>query len=89
MKTAEMKQSVLEILADILGVECTALENGKDLSDLGMNSVKSVELIINLEEKFNIFFDDDELLYENFSTIGNILSMISGKHHETCTNPEP
>lgn len=89
MKTAEMKQSVLEILADILGVDCTTLEDGKELSDFGMNSVKSVELIINLEEKFNIFFDDDELLYENFSSIENILNMISGKHHETYTHLEP
>jgi acyl carrier protein len=51
----------------------------EDLRSLGLDSMKSVTLIIDLEECFDIVFEDDELLFENFSTIQKIANRVSGK----------
>ncbi|MFF2154439.1 acyl carrier protein [Paenibacillus chitinolyticus] len=50
-----------------------------DLSYLGMDSFNSVKLIVKLEEVFDITFDDEELLFENFSTINKILECVKSK----------
>jgi acyl carrier protein len=42
----------------------------------GLDSLKMMSLIINLEESFDITFDDEVLLFENFSTIEKISQQI-------------
>lgn len=44
----------------------------QDLRSIGLDSLTSVELIVFLEEYFNIFFSEDELLLDNFSTVSQI-----------------
>lgn len=66
-----MLQEVLET-HQIFGVD-------EDLTILGLDSLKSVALIVNLEESFNIVFEDEELLLEYYSTIGKIAARVSGK----------
>lgn len=58
-----------------------ALASTEDLSTYGFDSLRSVELIVDLEEHFDIEFDDEELLFNNFSTIDKIVEMVSNKLH--------
>ena len=64
-------QEILETTKDISPQD--------DLSALGLNSIKSVALIVELEEAFDITFDDEELLFENFSDINRIAERVQGK----------
>ncbi|TNJ64371.1 acyl carrier protein [Paenibacillus hemerocallicola] len=51
----------------------------EELTSLGLDSIKSVNLIVDLEEMYHIVFDEDELLTENFSTISKIVARVQGK----------
>jgi acyl carrier protein len=47
-----------------------------DLYSLGLDSNLAIALIVELEERFNIMYEDQELLYENFSTIEKIVRSV-------------
>lgn len=51
----------------------------EELSNVGLDSLKSVALIVNLEECFDIVFEDEELLFEYFSTIQKIADRVAAK----------
>lgn len=55
------------------------IEDNMDLSVLGLDSLKAMELVVELESFFNIEFEDEELLFENFKIISEIVNRISGK----------
>lgn len=46
------------------------------LSDLGLDSITTISLIILIEEHFNIELDDEDLLFENYSSVERITQMI-------------
>lgn len=50
-----------------------------DLSPYGLDSINTVRLIVELEDMFDIIFEDDELLFQNFSTVNHIVSRIIRK----------
>lgn len=51
----------------------------EDLTAIGLDSMRSVGLIVDLEEMYNIVFDDEELFTENFSTIAKIVERVNSK----------
>lgn len=55
------------------------ISSGDDLTALGLDSIKSVALIVDLEVAFDITFDDEELLFENFSTLSKISERVRDK----------
>lgn len=50
--------------------------------DLGYDSVKVIELVVELESVFNIEIDDDDLEIENLIVYENLLNMIRKKMKE-------
>ncbi len=46
------------------------------LTDLGLESIQIVELVLSLEEEFGIEFDDDDLNPDNFQIVGSIVRTI-------------
>ena len=51
----------------------------KELSSLGITSITFIKAIAAVEKEFDIGFDVEELLFENFNTVGKIVSAISEK----------
>ncbi len=51
-------------------------------SDLGYDSVQIIELIVELENEFNIEIDDDDLEIENLTVYGMLYEMIERKTKE-------
>ena len=47
------------------------------LKDLGLDSLDLLEIVSESEEKFNIRFEDEELL--SFKTIGDVVKCAEGK----------
>lgn len=66
-------------LQDILGMSGYDFSLSEPLADRGLDSLRSVQLIVELEELFDVTFDDDELLFENFATLDRISQMLGRK----------
>lgn len=49
------------------------------VADHGLDSLASVQLTLNLEDTFDVVFDDDEITLENFATIERMVALIEAK----------
>lgn len=70
-----MKERVLEIIAEQFNRSVDELT--PDISfvnDLEADSIELVELVMNLEDEFEMEIPDDK--FENFQTIGDVLAYI-------------
>lgn len=54
-----------------------SLSTEQSLVDLGIDSLRLVELIVNLEDSFGIVIPDEEMLAENFSTVGSVSNLVN------------
>ena len=54
-----------------------AITDEMKLSELGLDSLDVVELLLQLEEQYDIHFDDIDM--SNFKTIGDLLASIEQK----------
>ncbi|MNB80292.1 acyl carrier protein [compost metagenome] len=72
-----LKKIINQKLNGILSKE---VEPGANLSHEGLDSIKTIELIVNLEVEFDIQIDDQDLLIENFSSVDKIAALLSGKY---------
>lgn len=73
-----MEDSKLKDLAEIL-VEMGITEEFDETTELqvlGVNSLQLMEMVVRIEEKWDISIDDDDLVGENFETIGAIMKML-------------
>lgn len=66
---------VKEMLANQLNVEANKInENSKIVEDLGADSLDMIEMLMALEEEFNISVPDDKA--EGLKTVGDIANYI-------------
>jgi acyl carrier protein len=75
MNREDVLEKVVEIIAEKLSVEVSALAESSDLKDIGADSLDLVELIMSFEEFFNIEINDEEA--ENIKTVGQAVDLIS------------
>lgn len=52
------------------------LDPDDKLVDLGIDSLRLVELIIALEEEFQVLIPDEEMLAENFQNVGTVAALV-------------
>lgn len=55
------------------------IDVNKNLTELGMDSKNTINLVVQIEQYYDITFDDDELLLENFDTMATIAANIQSK----------
>lgn len=79
MNTISVEQNVQFKLTKVLGFAAEHISETQELYTWGLNSIKTIELIVELEECFDIIFSDEELLFENFATIQRIVDRIQEK----------
>ncbi|MCK4258487.1 MAG: hypothetical protein KAX49_05885 [Halanaerobiales bacterium] len=69
-----MKETFFEIVEEL------SFDFGRDenelLQNLGFDSIKILEMIVLLEERLDIAFEDDELIPENFIQVKDLLGLI-------------
>jgi len=68
-----------------LQVDVKKLSNKTSLlgKGLGLDSITLQELVVGLEEEFNIFIDESELHIEIFEDIGSLANYVSNKLNNT------
>ncbi|MFB0515508.1 MAG: acyl carrier protein [Candidatus Neomarinimicrobiota bacterium] len=68
-------EKISEVIADKLGVEPAKITpNAKFIDDLGADSLDTVELIMQLEDEFNLEIPDEEA--EKLTTVGAVVEYI-------------
>ena len=68
-------EKISELIADKLGVELSNIKpEAKFVEDLGADSLDTVELIMQLEDEFNLEIPDEEA--EKLTTVGAVIDYI-------------
>ncbi|MFA5032806.1 MAG: acyl carrier protein [bacterium] len=74
----DVREEVKKIVIEKLGVEETqVVDAARFIDDLGADSLDTVELVMALEEKFNMEIPDDEA--EKLTTVGSAIKYIESK----------
>ena len=60
---------------------CQEIKDDVDLfsNGLNLNSIRYIELVVEIETKFGIKFDDKKLLLDAFNNFGELVSYVSSK----------
>ena len=70
-------EKLKEIFVDLLGVDVDSITADTALEDLGADSLDLVELVMTLEDEFNIQIEDDAM--DSLKTVGDVLDYIASK----------
>ena len=68
-------ERVKKVIKEVIGTEEIVSEDTM-LKELGYDSLKNVELVVMLEEEFDIRFDDSMLSQNNFETVSGIIHFV-------------
>lgn len=70
--------AVFRVLADLVarkaGVDASRVQPSSRLIDFGMDSVKAMELVVELEQTFDLAIDDQDLV--DMQTLGDIAAYV-------------
>lgn len=55
------------------------ISSTESLEDAGMNSIDFIKVVADIEMEYEIIFPDEELDFENFNTIDNIVKFINSQ----------
>lgn len=78
----------MQLFCEISSLINKALENdiiiapNSKLCDIGLNSLNYISLIVELEDKYGIFFDYDELTSQRIDTVFDLQRMVDEKIHQ-------
>ncbi len=70
-----VKERVIEIIADQLGRDASEITEQTSMSDdLGADSLDAVEVIMAIEEEYNLEIDDEDAM--NFKTVQDVIDYV-------------
>ncbi len=85
----EIEEKVCELVRAFCIFEGDNVQLDGDLrEDYGIDSIGLVELLVDIESKFDIVFDSSFLTSESFSTAGNLVDYIDQKLNATLVAAE-
>ena len=83
VNSAEIENRIKTVIKKRLKLKVKMGELSKDTpligKGLGLDSIGVLELVVGLEEEFNIMFEDSELNIELFRNIGSLTDYINKK----------
>ena len=59
--------------------DITNIDQDDELIEYGLDSLNLVKVVLAIEERYNIEFSEEELEFENFSTLKRIINIIEKK----------
>ena len=73
------KESIRQLIASTakLNVDVAALNDDSDLYDAGLTSLNTVNLMLAIEDQFDIEFDDDSLTRETFQSVNALSTVVA------------
>jgi acyl carrier protein len=82
MVPPDLKNRIAEILVERLFLDVPPADIGENESltlKYGVDSVRLFDMVVSLEDDFEISFEDDELVLENFDTLNRIADQVQQK----------
>ncbi len=77
-----MEKKIIEIIAAMSLLDEGEITEKDLLIDIGVDSLKMVEIIMNLEDTFQIRFDDAELDPTNLTTVKSVINLTEKYIHK-------
>lgn len=77
-----MEKKIRDFISKVVELEQGVIDSidlDTDLVEYGLDSINAIELIVRLEEEFEIEVDDDDLLIDNINTLNKLISIIKNK----------
>ena len=73
-----MLEKITQILVETANVDADKVTKEATLKeDLGIDSLDSVEMVLELENEFDVKLDDDEIAH--LVTVGDVVDLVSAK----------
>ena len=72
---------VIKTISDCLETEICIDPNMK-ITELGMDSIQFITIVVEMEEQYNIVFDDDYMLLDKYDTIADFVEYIERKTND-------
>lgn len=72
----EMEMQIINILKTKLDINCEDLSKDTALSDLNIESLLFIEIIVTLETEFKIELDDSDLDFASYETINDLIRVV-------------
>lgn len=73
--TVEIQAKVSNIIAQVIGKTVEEIKSETLFADLGIDEFDLIEIIMKVEDQFNIIVDDGKIA--DFSTVQNIIDVVS------------
>lgn len=74
--------SLYALINNQLSAPVTLTDDMRLIEDLNFDSLALMSLVLEIEEAYDISFDDANLLFENFNRIGDLRDIISQLQEE-------
>lgn len=78
-----MNKKIIEVIYEVLKPEKVEIDADTDLSEIGLTSISLINVIVELEDRLDFEFNDDDLLLENLNTVRKIEECIENSINET------
>lgn len=72
-----MLENIKEIVAGYMGIQVSEVLEEKSFTDMGMDSLTLLKIIIDIENKFEVHFENDEIV--EIRTITDIFEQVEKK----------
>ena len=69
-------ETITKIIAEIAFIDVGEIDAADTLTALGIDSLKTVELMVQLEDRFGIVFQDSDLNPETLNTVQSIIELV-------------
>jgi acyl carrier protein len=80
MNIKKIKQKTEDVVLNLLpDISSEELSEDTDIFGLGLDSINAMTLVFNLQDAFDIQFESDEISFENFRTVADIVELIKTK----------
>lgn len=70
------KEEILEIVNSVQDMEVTVDQCDDDLLELGLDSIKFIQIIVSLEEAFECEIPDEKLLLAEMNSVNKMLEVL-------------
>ncbi|MDP5274588.1 acyl carrier protein [Chengkuizengella axinellae] len=77
-----LKEQIADSVSEVLNKnpeEMRRMSGDELLNIVGMDSINCMEIVVSIEEKFSVVFNDDELLIDNLNTINKLCAIVEKK----------
>lgn len=81
MDKETIKKQSLEVIEEVLPeLDAAAVDTSASITDdYDVNSVSIIKLLVRLEEKFNVEFDDNELALNKYESFDDVIESVEKK----------